>query len=139
MTPQWPQAHPERVRAAPRDALYRGSWAGACWLAPTVSCPDLIPSSPVRSPSLVEDTFDRVAVVPTLLDEPIDTETTRTGTPITLHWRKGRLPVRQVCAIWQAPGQGRLYRVGVTTPGGQPAIAEITERAGGWRLRYLWT
>ena len=77
--------------------------------------------------------------MPALLDEPIDAETTPRGTPVVLHWRKGRLPVRQVCAIWQAPGQGRLYRVGVTAPGGAHAIAEITERAGTWRLRYLWT
>lgn len=80
-----------------------------------------------------------MVAVSAFLDEPIDTETSTAGTPIILHWRKGRLSVRQVCAIWQAPGQGRLYRVGVTTPGGQHAIAEITERSGGWRLHYLWT
>lgn len=77
--------------------------------------------------------------MPALLNEPIDAETTPAGTPVSLRWRKDRLPVRQVCAVWQAPGDGRLYRVGVAVPGGRHAIAEITERAGTWRLRYLWT
>jgi hypothetical protein len=83
--------------------------------------------------------FDTMGVMPALLNEPIDAETTPAGTPLSLHWRDDRLHVRQVCAVWQAPGDGRLYRVGVTAPGGQHAIAEITERAGAWRLRYLWT
>jgi hypothetical protein len=83
--------------------------------------------------------FDIVAGMPALLNEPIAAETNPAGTPITLHWRKGRFPVRHVCAIWQAPGDGRVYRVGVTAPEGHAAIAEVTERAGEWSLRYMWT
>lgn len=47
--------------------------------------------------------------------------------------------VRSVLAVWQAPGEGRLYRVGVTGPGGEPGVAEIAGGSGGWRLRHLWT
>jgi hypothetical protein len=76
--------------------------------------------------------------VPQLYDEPITTETTASGIPAALHWRGTRMHVRSVLAVWQAPGEGRLYRVGVTAPGGEPGIAEIAGGASGWRLRHLW-
>lgn len=74
-----------------------------------------------------------------LYDEPISTETTAAGTPSAITWRGGRMHVRSVLAVWQAPGEGRLYRVGVTGPGGEPGVAEIAGGSGGWRLRHLWT
>jgi myo-inositol catabolism protein IolC len=75
-----------------------------------------------------------------LYNEPIDiTGTTPTGAPQTLHWRGGRLDVRDVRAVWQVAGEGRLYRVGVTVDG-RLGIAEIAQQGdtGAWRLRHLW-
>ncbi|MBC6458983.1 hypothetical protein [Actinomadura sp. HBU206391] len=75
-----------------------------------------------------------------LYNEPIEiTETTPAGTPRTVQWRGGRLHVRGVREVWQVPGEGRLYRVGVTVDG-QLGIAEIAQQGstGTWRLRHLW-
>jgi hypothetical protein len=77
--------------------------------------------------------------VPQLYNEPIRAEITPAGTPAAFHWRGGRMHVRSVLAVWQAPGEGRLYRVGVTTAGGEPGVAEIAGGTDGWRLRHLWT
>ena len=74
-----------------------------------------------------------------LYDEPITAEITPAGTPASITWRGGRMHVRSVLAVWQAPGEGRLYRVGVTAPTGEPGVAEIAGHAGTWRLRHLWT
>ncbi len=74
-----------------------------------------------------------------LFDEPITAETTPAGTPSAITWRGGRMHVRSVLGVWQAPGEGRLYRVGVTVPSGEPGVAEIAGSPGGWRLRHLWT
>lgn len=74
-----------------------------------------------------------------LYDEPIHARTTSAGAPSALTWRGETMPVRQVLGVWQAAGDARLYRVGVTTAEG-PAIVEIVDRPGsGWALRHLWT
>ena len=57
----------------------------------------------------------------------------------SITWRGGRMHVRSVLAVWQAPGEGRLYRVGVTAASGEQGVAEIAGHAGSWRLRHLWT
>jgi hypothetical protein len=74
-----------------------------------------------------------------LYDEPIRTRTTASGSPAAFTWRGETMPVRQVLGVWQAAGDARLYRVGVTTAVG-PAIVEIVDRPdSGWAIRHLWT
>jgi hypothetical protein len=99
-------------------------------------------SGPVPTPShRFETLFAFVGystAMPHLLNEPISADTTPAGVPVALRWRGDRMPVRSVLAVWQAPGEGRLYRVGVTAPDGEPGIAEIATGTDGWRIRHLW-
>jgi hypothetical protein len=76
-----------------------------------------------------------------LYNEPITAVgTTPSGVPETLTWRGGRMHVRAVREVWQAPGEVRLYRVSVTGQDGRLGIAEIAQDgiSGPWRLRHLW-
>ncbi|RFU41601.1 hypothetical protein DZF91_11160 [Actinomadura logoneensis] len=75
------------------------------------------------------------------LDQSVTAETTATGRPVRLIRPDGSsFGVRRVMAEWQPPGAPRLLRLHVTTPGGAPAIAEVTASASdAWRLRQLWT
>lgn len=77
--------------------------------------------------------------MPQLYDEPITARITPAGNPSMLTWRGETMAVRQILSVWQAEGDARLYRIGVTTAGGRPATAEIVDRPGsGWALRHLW-
>lgn len=74
-----------------------------------------------------------------LYDESVHAHTTPAGLPAAFTWRGETMPVRQVLGVWQAAGDARLYRVGVTTVGG-PAIVEVVDRPGsGWVIRHLWS
>ena len=73
-----------------------------------------------------------------LLNEPITAELTPAGRPGRLLWRDQPLPVLGVQAVWPVVA-GHLYRVQVTMPGGDAAVAEIVGEADGpWRLRTLF-
>jgi hypothetical protein len=87
-----------------------------------------------------ENLFGMVAGV--YLDEPITTQTTAGGRPVSFTARGGALHrVDRLLGTWQAPGEARLYRLQVTSPAG-PAVAEVVAPPGGgsaWRLRRIWT
>lgn len=77
--------------------------------------------------------------MPQLYDEPISAMTNATGAPATFTWRGETMAVRQILSVWQAAGDARLYRAGVTTAAGGAAIVEIVDRPGsGWAIRHLW-
>jgi hypothetical protein len=77
-----------------------------------------------------------------LLDEPITTETSRSGRPIHFTAKSGRYQVRRILGTWQAPGEERVFRLQVTTPHGL-AVAEVVGPASArdahaWRLIRIW-
>jgi hypothetical protein len=73
-----------------------------------------------------------------LYDESIDTETGSSGTPTAITWRGSRMHVRSVLSVWQSPDEHRLYRLSVTTPEGNPGIAEISGTHENYRMRAIW-
>lgn len=72
-----------------------------------------------------------------LYDEPITAEVTPSGTPAAISWRGTSMPVRHVHSVWQAAGDVRLFRIGVTADGRQ-GLAEIAGTGASWRLLRIW-
>jgi hypothetical protein len=72
-----------------------------------------------------------------LYDEPISAQTTESGTPSAISWRGARMHVRHVHSVWQAAGDVRLFRIGVTA-GDRSGVAEIAGNGGDWRLLRIW-
>jgi hypothetical protein len=48
------------------------------------------------------------------------------------------MPVRHVHGVWQAAGDVRMFRVGITAASGQPGLAEIAGTGAEWRLLRIW-
>ncbi|GAB2833257.1 hypothetical protein GCM10022221_35160 [Actinocorallia aurea] len=73
-----------------------------------------------------------------LRNEPITAEVTGAGRPVRIIRAGRRFGVR-VLHQWQAPGEGRLYRLQVSGEDGSAvAVAEVVQHHGAFRLQRWW-